>query len=129
MLFRSLAPPGADRCVGAQFLACLDLRAEGGLVGDMRVGGAALFVRAEGSRMVMLRTLPIERVEVREVVEDAHTEPFPTFPFNSEQTEVLAPPEPEEVLDLEDLLSISVTEVTVSLPHYRPPVRVPRPVR
>lgn len=115
-------PPGADCCVGAQFVACLDMRSEGGLVGDMRPGGALLFVRSEDSRMVMLRTLPIDCVDVRAVVEDPPTEPIPSFPFNPEQTEVL---EPEEVLDLEDSLSISVTEITVSLPHYRPPA--PRP--
>ena len=126
------APPGADRCVGAQFVACVDVRAEGGLVGDLRLGGSALFVRSEGARMVMLRTLPIERVEVRAAPEatpavaDPQTEPFPSFAFNAEETEVLDPAEPEEVLDLEDLLSISVTEITVSLPHYRPP-SLPRP--
>jgi len=120
-------PPGADRCVGAQFVACLDVRSEGGLVGDMRTGGALLFVRSEDGRMVMLRTLPIERVDVRAAPEDPPTEPIPSFPFNPEQTEILAPLEPEEVLDLEDLLSISVTEITVSLPHYRPPPQVQRP--
>ncbi len=123
-------PPGADRCVGAQFVACLDLRAEGGLVGDMRPGGAALFVRSEGGRMVMLRTLPIDRVDIRTPVEDPQTEPIPSFPWSPEQTDVLSGESPEEVLDLEDLLSISVTEITVSLPHYRPPplvVPAPRP--
>jgi hypothetical protein len=121
-----VAPPGADRCVGAQFLACLDLRAEGGLVGDMRPGGSALFVRSEGARMVMLRTLPIERVDIRTAPEDPPTDPIPSFPFNPEETEVLPAPDPEEVLDLEDLLSISVTEITVSLPLYRSPPQAPQ---
>ncbi len=192
-------PPGAERCVGAQFVACLDMREEGGLVGELRIGASALFAREEGGRLVLLRTLPIEHVEIRphgEPIDDPETpmvfrelpepdqvepemeplpqlpldpltEPFPEsatpvrpFPafslhddaadgrgrlpptppalggfagasppaaaaesFNPEVTELLDPrwSDPGEPLDLEDLLSISVTEVTLSLPLYRAP--------
>jgi hypothetical protein len=158
-----VAPPGAERCVGAQFVACLDLASEGGLVGELRLGAAALFVRREDGRFLLLRTLPIERVEIRAPAppEDPHsfadtpvreggfsppvplptpsspwqpvdpqTEPIPAYPFNPEETALLdpswsTPEEQAEPLDLEDLLSISVTEVTVSLPLYRLLPRAP----
>ncbi len=175
------APPGVERCVGAQFVACLDLYSEGGLVGELRVGASALLAREEDGRFVLLRTLPIVDVEIRDAgtagteaegygempsfppeweapppvappapplqpfpmgqhpperpVFDPLTEPFPAYPpINVEETAVLDPqwstPEEDsaEQLDLEDLLSISVTEVTLSLPLYRPPLpRAPLP--
>jgi hypothetical protein len=176
-----VVPPGSARCVGAQFVACLDLAEEGGLVGELRPKAAALFVRREGDRLVLLRTLPIEVVEIRPKVtmggdlpyplpqegdpypvedphsfaetpimavpdpfpEQANAEPFPAFPFpqdagtpepplpafNPEETAPLDPrwSSPGEALGLEDLLSISVTEVTLTLPLYRPPQPAPHP--
>ncbi len=138
-----VAAQGTERCVGAQFMACLDLATEGGLVGELRLGASALFARTEGGRFVLLRTLPIERVEVRAppVVEDppsfaetpvyepprAHhvppsDAPLPAFAIMAEQTAPLDVQwSPPEELDLEDLMSISVTEVTMVLPLYRPP--------
>lgn len=59
------AAPGTDRCVGAQFVASLDLNEAGGLVGELRIGAAALFARVEGGRYVLLRTAAIEHVEFR----------------------------------------------------------------
>jgi len=53
------------QCIGAQFVACLDLTAEGGLVGELSVGGRALFVRQDDERLVLLRTGPIEHVDDR----------------------------------------------------------------
>lgn len=212
-----VAPPGAERCVGAQFVACLDPRSEGGLVGELCIGAAALFVRQEEGRFVLLRTLPIENVELRPgmpvseprpalgPVEDPHSfaetpifireeetpmalpafsmaadppsppappaahetaplpswaltthghpqgpppgppasDPLPRFAslpaaeeaaraayaslpssWNPDETAPLDPrwSTPGEVLDLEDLLSVSVTEVTLSLPLYRSPL-------
>jgi hypothetical protein len=67
--------PGADRYLGAQFVACLDVREQGGLVGELRVGAAALFARSEDGRFVLLRTPPIEFVEHRD--DDASAEPSP----------------------------------------------------
>jgi hypothetical protein len=57
-------PPHVRQCMGAQFVACLDLETKGGLVPELRPGAMGLFVRvsAEG-RMVLLRTAPIIRVE------------------------------------------------------------------
>ena len=57
--------PGADRYLGAQFVACLDVREQGGLVGELRIGAAALFARSENGRLVLLRTPQIEFVEHR----------------------------------------------------------------
>jgi hypothetical protein len=63
-----LSPSGdqaQDRCIGAQFVACLDLREQGGLVGELRVGASGLFARREGGRFVLLKTSVIERVDYR----------------------------------------------------------------
>ena len=57
--------PGAERYLGAQFVACLDVREIGGLVGELRNGAAALFARSENGRLVLLRTPAIEFVEHR----------------------------------------------------------------
>ncbi len=53
------------QCIGAQFVACLDLAVDGGLVGGLSVGGRALFVRHDDARLVLLRTGPIEHVDDR----------------------------------------------------------------
>ncbi|APR74754.1 Vegetative cell wall protein gp1 precursor (Hydroxyproline-rich glycoprotein 1) [Minicystis rosea] len=71
------AAQGTDRCVGAQFVACLDLSAPGGLVGELRLGASALFVHRENGKFVLLRTMPIEDVEYRARTEqevEAHRE-------------------------------------------------------
>jgi hypothetical protein len=141
-------PPGSERCIGAQFVACLDMRTEGGLVGELRLGAAALFVAARNGRCVLLRTQPIERVEIlgpgwtapAPESDDSHS--FAATPiyehaaaglpsYDVEETSLLDPrwsapvlDGDAEPLDLEDFLSISVTEVTVSLPLSR---RVPPP--
>ena len=57
-------PAHVKQCMGAQFVACLDLETEGGLVPDLRPGAMGLFVRvSDQGRMVLLRTAPILRVE------------------------------------------------------------------
>jgi hypothetical protein len=65
MARQGAVPPHVQQCVGAQFVACLDLSSEGGLIGELRRGAMGLFVRttAEG-RMMLLRTAPIMRVDV-----------------------------------------------------------------
>ena len=63
-----LSPTGSqaeDRCMGAQFVACLDLREQGGLIGELRVGASGLFARREAGRFVLLKTSVIERVDYR----------------------------------------------------------------
>src|SRR4051794_27225366 len=60
----------ADRAVGAQFVACLDPSVEGALVGELRVGAAALLCREHEGRYVLLRTPLIDRVEYRGEAEE-----------------------------------------------------------
>jgi hypothetical protein len=217
------AAPGTDRCVGAQFVASLDLLAPGGLVGELRLGACALFVRREHGKFVLLRTLPIENVEHRARTEEEarvhrevlnsqeatavladlpghgleetpQTQPLPAHgmpahlppalrrvppppplpgpraagspPTAPAQVTPAAPwvdpalaarawavatadraarvsprvipppppavaaelaPESGELLDAEELMSISVTEVTLTLPLYRQPATLPPP--
>ena len=71
---------GADRFLGAQFMACLDVREPGGLVGELRVGAAALFARSEDGRLVLLRTPQIEYVEHRADDADASDAALPIAP-------------------------------------------------
>ena len=52
------------RCHGAQFVACLDMRTDQGLVAEPRVGARALFVgRGTGLRMALIKTAEITAVE------------------------------------------------------------------
>ncbi len=54
-------------CVGAQFVACIDTRVDGGLVGEIVEGAAALFVAISKTtgRPALLRTGLIRRVQER----------------------------------------------------------------
>jgi hypothetical protein len=103
--------PADVSCIGAQFVACLDLRVNGGLVGELLVGAFALFVRNENGRAVLLRTTPIEQVEFRRPA-DVVDPPTVTLPGS------LSSPEDQEV-DIEDLATYS-SEVTRTMPLYRP---------
>ncbi len=61
-----MVPPEVRRCVGAQFVACLDGTCPGGLVGELRLGANALFVRAdEQGKLLLLRTAALQHVESR----------------------------------------------------------------
>ncbi len=56
-------PRNANRCRGAEYVACLDLCTEEGLVADPRVGGSALFVgRGASQKMALLRSGVITNV-------------------------------------------------------------------
>lgn len=60
----AIVPRGAARCRGAQYVACLDMRSDDGLVGEPRVGGALLFVgKGTGTRMALLKTARVVKVE------------------------------------------------------------------
>ena len=93
----TLSPAGhaaadSDRCVGAQFVACLDLSVPGGLVGELRIGAAALFTRREHGRFVLLRTAAIDRVEHRPSTE-AEARAYRDALTSQEATAVLGPEE------------------------------------
>jgi hypothetical protein len=48
-----MLPADVRQCVGAQFVACVDTEAPGGLVGELRVGAAARVVRDDDRRMTL----------------------------------------------------------------------------
>ncbi len=56
----------AERCVGAQYIASLDVSVTGGLVKDPKVGVPLLFARVEDGRVALVRTAPLERFETIE---------------------------------------------------------------
>jgi hypothetical protein len=60
-----VVPAHVLQCIGAQFVACLDVTVEGALLPDLRPGGRALFVRESNDRLVLLRTGPILHVDDR----------------------------------------------------------------
>jgi hypothetical protein len=66
---RGVVPPHVQQCIGAQFVACLDLRLEGGLVAEIVPGAMALFVRTKEDRMVLLRTGVVHHVDDRRAVD------------------------------------------------------------
>jgi hypothetical protein len=68
-----MVPPEIRRCVGAQFVACLHPDLEGGLVGELVIGSAALFVNddPETGRKMLLRSGTIVHVEERGRAEPA----------------------------------------------------------
>ncbi|MSP24261.1 MAG: hypothetical protein EXR75_03665 [Myxococcales bacterium] len=77
---RGVVPTHVLRAIGAQFVACIDVAEPGGLVGDLRPGCTALFVLSEETRMVLLRTAAIDRVDDRRSNESegpAHAESRP----------------------------------------------------
>jgi hypothetical protein len=57
-------PRNANRCRGAEYVACLDLASSDGLVAEPRIGSTGLFVgRGATQKMALLRTGPITAVE------------------------------------------------------------------
>jgi len=130
-----MVPPDARLCVGAQFVACLDLRIGGALVGELRIGASALFVQtdAETGRAVLLRTRVIEHVEFRPEVDprargmslhehDTEDLPAPRTQRLDEGPAQGASDE-EEVyeIDADDLVMYDVDHtVTLTMPLYRP---------
>ena len=127
-------PPEADRCVGAQFVGCLDLRVVGGLVGELLVGAHMLFARYddEAGRLILLRTTSIDNVEFRKPIEARGEAPLPVFAFANAGAahasalhagrggapEELGDDDLEEVIDPEDLHTYG-GGVTLSAPLFR----------
>jgi hypothetical protein len=60
------AVDGAIRCIGAQYVAAIDIRQPGALVHEPVVGAPMLFAKAnENGRISIVRTGPIVRFEAR----------------------------------------------------------------
>jgi hypothetical protein len=62
---QGVVPAHVRQCIGAQFVACIDLRVTGALIGELRPGARALFVCHSDQNMVMLRTGDITQVDDR----------------------------------------------------------------
>lgn len=67
---RGGVPKHVQQCIGAQFVACLDMTVIGGLLGTLSIGARALFVKNTGSQMILLRTGRIEHVDDRRAASD-----------------------------------------------------------
>lgn len=133
-----MVPPDVRLCVGAQFVACIDLRIGGALVGELRIGASALFVRtdAESGRAVLLRTRVIEHVEFRRDVDprargmslhdaDGDTQDLPgpmTQPLDPQYAQGGAEEEEVYEIDPEDMVIYGDVErtVTLTMPLFRP---------
>ncbi len=74
---QGIVPGHVRQCIGAQFVACIDVTIHGALVAELRVGGRALFVQQSGERMVLLRTGPIQHVDDRRVEQPDREAPPP----------------------------------------------------
>ncbi|MEP7121028.1 MAG: hypothetical protein ABJE95_08970 [Byssovorax sp.] len=114
--------PGADRYLGAQFVACLDVREIGGLVGELRIGAAGLFARSENGRLVLLRTPAIEHVEHRPDAAD-FVEPEASLPAIP-APRVAAPSLPAYTPYVEPL-PVYVPRATAAPPAYSTPAYAP----
>lgn len=66
----------ARRCLGAQYVASLDLRTENGLVEMPTIGAALLFARIDGGRVALVKTAPLERFDTVDEV----PQPRPSAP-------------------------------------------------
>src|SRR4030095_10526701 len=74
---RGAVPQHIRQCIGAQFVACLDLEVDGGLVPELRPGSRALLVRHTPDRMVLLRPGNILQVDDRRMTEPRQRTPPP----------------------------------------------------
>lgn len=81
---RGAVPSHIQRCIGAQFVACLDLAHEGGLIGELCAGARALFVGRGADHMLLLRTGEILSVDDRRDPQGVlhHSPARPGAPFD-----------------------------------------------
>jgi hypothetical protein len=103
-----------DRCVGAQFVAALDLHSKDGLIGELRIGASALFIRSDGGRFMLIRTKPIEYVELRDAGAAEPEDPYQADEYPTE-------PEPEPVVLPSHHAVAGVFEAPMHAPEPLPP--------
>jgi hypothetical protein len=106
---QGMVPNHVRQCIGAQFVACVDVTVEGALVAELRVGARALFVQHAGDRMVMLRTGPIHHVDDRRTDHPSGETPPPAAALSDQTHGHYGKPAP------------SARPVGVVLPAPRPP--------
>lgn len=116
-----MVPADIRQCIGAQFVACLDLTQEGGLAGELLLGAAALFVKHDvaSGRSQLLRTGMIFQVETRDGSQPGELAPV------SRGGDTVPPPagfdRPASLSELSrQVLDVSESTVTLTLPLYRP---------
>ena len=134
-----MIPVDIRQCIGAQFVACLDLTQEGGLAGEILIGAAALFVKrdADTGRQLLLRTGMIFQVETRPdrapgdlslAAAPSDDTPLESHPRGGDT----APPpagydRPASLSELSrQVLDVSESTVTLTLPLFRPESQVGR---
>ena len=111
-----------DRCVGAQFVAALDMHSRAGLVGELRIGASALFIRLEGGRFVLIRTKAIEHVEIRGAGAEGSPDEEPEAAAPEHYAYEYPPePEPEPVVLPSHLAVAGVFEAPAHAPEPSPP--------
>lgn len=126
-------------CMGAQFVACVDPRVEGAIVGELKEGARALLVAIskETGRAQLLRTGPIRRVQYRdggeaidlgqgldvleEVELELDEEPLPPPPVAAPTPSQVAPPPPAQVAPPPPAKPASSPEPMVAV--HKPPRR------
>ena len=158
------AASGFERCIGAQFVACLDPSGPAQLVGELRLGTTALFACHDGQRFMLLRSPLIEWVEQRagqpvaaatppvvglgrppeaygEATErlSVPSDPYVPLPpistppprpdrysqYRPETAAIARALETDPALDVEGLVTYS--EVTLTMPLYRPEIQPEQP--
>ena len=95
-------PSSAERCVGAQYVATLDLREAGGMTAMPQPGAQMLFARTEESgRITLIRSAPVVRFEAapaKRVESGVHARPEQSAPEHRapepRAPEQPAPPQP-----------------------------------
>jgi hypothetical protein len=89
-------PSSAEKCIGAQYVACLDLREAGGMASLPKPGAQMLFARTEANgRITLVRSAPVVHFvpAVREQVESGvHPRPEVSYGADDELTIPMEPP-------------------------------------
>lgn len=118
---------GAARCIGAQYVASLDPRAEGGIIEAPKLGTAMLFAKVdENGRISLVRTGRIMRFETRETWTDesGHTPTQQHFAPKRAANDPYADPSDRTVqvraVPLESGVALSPSDVDDSGPQTLP---------
>lgn len=97
-------PSSAEKCIGAQYVATLDLREPGGLVPMPQAGAQMLFAKTEkDGRITLVRSAPVLRFEaspttITDVVESGiHERPDITFSDDDDELTVTLPFKPSRI--------------------------------
>jgi hypothetical protein len=105
----------AKRCLGAQYVASLDMSSDAGLV-EMPVPGAfLLFARVDDGRVALVKTAPLDRFE--EVVADVRRRPDTSTTQRGFRTERMARPPAFDTIE-DDLPDARTNELRAAQVSY-----------